>query len=93
MQRIQMQKLRTTKKNINKQVVKIIISIDTETYDFDEKEGEFTPVLNSRKFVLGCAIVNNEKEYYFTTHTAMAKWLKKQIEDSPHKVYIYGHNI
>ena len=72
---------------------KMIISIDTETYEFNEKEGEFKPVLNSRKFILGCAIVNNNKEYYFYTHTEMAKWLKEQIEQSKHKVYIYGHNI
>ena len=40
----------------------MIMAIDTETYEYNEAQGEYTPVLNARKFVIGCARIVTGKQ-------------------------------
>lgn len=63
----------------------MIIAIDTETQGLD-----------TRKFVIGCAIQDNLKETYFETYKEMENWLINMIDTNKKykkKTYIYAHNM
>lgn len=73
----------------------IIISIDTETYEYDQAENVYRPVLNARKFVLGCAKVEGKGTFFFKDPIEMWLFLKDLIERNikyKRNTYIYAHN-
>lgn len=60
------------------------------------KRGCYYPVLNSRKYVIGCAVTDTGERISFLDYKKFWRWIVKKIEDNAkegEKTYIYGHNI
>lgn len=69
---------------------------DREEFDKIKIQGNFYPVLNSRKFVMGCVVTDAGERLSFYDHKKMLRWLVKKIEDNAkkgEKTYLYAHNI
>lgn len=73
----------------------MIIAIDTETYEYDKAEGVYKPVLNAKKFVLGCAKTDKGKTEFFYNPDEMWNWLIETIEYNKsrgERTFIYAHH-
>lgn len=74
----------------------MMLALDIETYEFNEKENTYEPILDARKFTIGCAITDKGTKHYFYTPKEMYQWLDKLITTNSKnnkRTFIYGHNI
>ena len=73
----------------------MIIALDIETYEYDEKEACYKPILDARKFIIGCAITDKGTKHYFYTAKEMWTWVTDTInknKENGKRTFIYGHN-
>lgn len=73
----------------------MIIAFDTETYEFDKKDNVYRPVLDARKFVIGCVKTDTGITKFFKDKNKMFDWIEnKIIQNAKEKrlTYIYAHN-
>lgn len=73
----------------------MIIAFDTETYEYDQKEACYKPILDARKFVLGCVKTDTGITLFFTDPEEMFQWICKKIEQNKKEkriTYLYAHN-
>lgn len=77
----------------------MIISIDTETYKWNEDNECYEPILDAKEFILGCAITYHRKKfkhYLFKSKKEMKEWLLNICDREAnigHNTYIYAHNM
>lgn len=68
--------------------------IDTETYEWNESKQEYTPILNTNKFVMGAIKEEKEKTKIFTNKEEMKEWIKNkeiQLRNQKKIMTIYAH--
>lgn len=74
----------------------MIIALDTETYEqLPENNGLWTPVLDARKFALGCIVDSSNKERYFYDKEKMYEYIIELCDKENkrgHNVSIFAHN-
>ena len=73
----------------------MIIALDIETYKYNEKEDCYEPILDARKFLIGCAITDKGTKHYFYKAQDMWKWVTNTINKNKKngkRTFIYGHN-
>ena len=72
-----------------------MLALDVETYEYNKEKKIYTPLLNAKKFALGCILVDGRKEpLWFTKPSDMFDWIVKfvrQRKKEGHNCYIYGH--
>ena len=73
----------------------VIVSVDVETYEYDEKTKKYKPSLNA-DFSLGCVMIDKKKKpLFFYDPEEMWNYLLDLIERKKkegHNVYIFAHN-
>ena len=73
-----------------------MIYLDTETYEFNEKDGRWYPVLDARKFALGYAETDEDVGKFFTDRNKMYDWVIHKIKANAKRkkrTFIYGHHM
>lgn len=85
-----------TKKSSEKIKSQMITDDDRDCFEKGKIKNKYYPVLNSRKFFLGCAYTDENKKYSFLSRKEMLNWIIKRIEINAKKgerTYFFGHNI
>jgi len=71
-----------TKKSGDQIKAQMITDSDRKEFDKIKTKGNYYPVLNSRKFVIGCVVIDEGERLSFYDHNKLLAWLKKRIEDN-----------
>ena len=85
-----------TKESENSIRSQMITEKDREIFSKEKKKGNLYPVLNSRKFVIGCVVTDRGEKLSFYDHKKMLNWLIKKVEENAkngERTYLFGHNI
>lgn len=73
----------------------VMLALDVETYEYDEKDKVYRPGLNAKNFTLGCIMIDKRKTpLWFTDPEEMYNYLLefvRQKKKEGHNCYIYGH--
>ena len=73
----------------------MILAFDTETYEYDEINGVYRPVLDARKFVLGHIKTEKGVKKFFYDREEMFEWIRETIHQNikeKRRTYLYAHN-
>lgn len=69
---------------------------DRKHFDTIKKVGNWYPVLNSRKFVIGTIVTDKGERLVFKDHNKMLNWIIQKITtnaEKGQKTYLYAHNV
>lgn len=73
----------------------MIIAFDTETYEYNKATGYYEPVLDARKFTIGCAKTDTGITKFFTNPQEMYEWLESKVDyavKNKKRIFMYAHN-
>lgn len=90
------EKYEGTKKSEGSIKSQMITDEDRRRFDVIKRKNYYYPVLNSRKFVLGCVVTDEGEKLSFYNHRKMLNWIIEKIESNAKKgkrTFVYGHNI